>query len=67
MVEDIKGILRNISNGQIIHTNRECNSVAHFLAKFSFNVNEERIWIEEDLEGLQYYVQKDKNVIVKEE
>ncbi|KAF5447381.1 hypothetical protein F2P56_032936 [Juglans regia] len=67
LVEDIKGNSKNRSNWTVTHTYRECNSVAHFLAKSSLLVNEETICIEEGPLGIQYYVQKDKDVTVEEE
>ncbi|XP_042942660.1 uncharacterized protein LOC122276827 [Carya illinoinensis] len=60
LVEDIKEVLKNRNSWKVIHSYRESNCVAHFLAKMSFNVNEERIWIKEGPEGIQPYVLKDK-------
>ncbi|XP_042974665.1 uncharacterized protein LOC122306301 [Carya illinoinensis] len=67
VVEDIKKVLRNRTSWKVIHAYRESNCVAHFLAKFSFTVNEDRIWIEEGPEGMQVYVLKDKNVVTEVE
>ncbi|XP_042962682.1 uncharacterized protein LOC122296954 [Carya illinoinensis] len=65
VVEDIKKVLRNRISWKVIHAYRESNYVAHFLAKFSFTVNEDRIWMEEGSEGMQVYVLKEKNVVTK--
>ncbi|XP_042972836.1 uncharacterized protein LOC122304642 [Carya illinoinensis] len=62
LVEDVKDILKNRPMWKVIHTYRECNRVAHFLAKFSLTVNGEQIWIEEGPAGIQYYVMKDKTI-----
>ncbi|XP_042958163.1 uncharacterized protein LOC122293740 [Carya illinoinensis] len=67
VVKDIKEVLRNRTSWKVIHAYRESNCVAHFLAKFSFTVNEDRIWMEEGPEGMQFYVLKDKNVVTEVE
>ncbi|KAF5445799.1 hypothetical protein F2P56_034822 [Juglans regia] len=61
-IEDIRGLLHNRPQWHVTHTFREANKVADFLAKFSLNVNEEVIWMEDGPEGLYSLVLQDKVV-----
>lgn len=60
LVEDIKLILYNRHNWYIQHTYRECNNVAHTLARIGFTFREEKVWIEEGPSGIYSFVLKDK-------
>ncbi|XP_041003875.1 uncharacterized protein LOC121249222 [Juglans microcarpa x Juglans regia] len=60
LVEDIKLILYNSQNWYIQHTYRECNHVAHTLARIAFTFTEEKVWIEEGPSGIYSFVLMDK-------
>ena len=41
------------------HTKRECNSVAHGLARFAINISDFLVWMEDVLSQFYYVVQAD--------
>ncbi|KAF5445203.1 hypothetical protein F2P56_034270 [Juglans regia] len=61
-IEDIRGLLHNRPQWLVTHTFREANKVVDFLAKFSLNVSEEIIWMEDGPEGLYSLILQDKTV-----
>ncbi|KNA15390.1 hypothetical protein SOVF_098710 [Spinacia oleracea] len=47
VVEDILAKTRNFNLVSFVYARRECNSVAHSIAKLSLSFNEVKVWLEE--------------------
>lgn len=63
IIEGIRGMLSNIPHWLIIHTYREANNAANFLARFALNIDEDLIWMEGGPDGLYSLILQDKAVI----
>lgn len=57
---DIQYIIYRNQGWQVSHVNHEANDCAHSLAKFSFNIVDESIWIEDCLPCIRNKVMKEK-------
>ncbi|KAF5480042.1 hypothetical protein F2P56_000817 [Juglans regia] len=63
VIADCRELLVHRPMWSITHTYREANKIAHFLANYAYNVNEEVVWIEDGPEGLFSLILQDKIVL----
>ncbi|XP_042974746.1 uncharacterized protein LOC122306383 [Carya illinoinensis] len=62
---DIRELLRRRPLWRVIHTYREGNLVADFLAKFALNIDDEKVWIEDGPSGYESLILGDKSCNLK--